>query len=269
MKLLTLNTHSWMEEDMETKFRDLVTGILEADYDVICLQEINQLMTSQVIDSPIAYVPLSINPPIHEDNYALRLVEALKEHGRAYYWSWAYNHIGYGRFHEGVAILSKTPIEVKDLLASDTTDPSDYHTRRALLARTEIDGRPLSIVSLHLSWWEKGFEVEWPRLAEALAKESNPLILMGDFNNPTGNKGYQAVVNSGLDVVDSHVVAEEVSGDHSILADIDGWEGNDQAFKVDHAFVAKDFQVASSRVIFDGEKGPVISDHFGLAVTIK
>ncbi|MFV8214515.1 hydrolase, partial [Streptococcus pluranimalium] len=59
MKLLTLNTHSWMEEDMETKFRDLVTGILAADYDVICLQEINQLMTSQVIDSPIAYVPLS------------------------------------------------------------------------------------------------------------------------------------------------------------------------------------------------------------------
>lgn len=128
MKLLTLNTHSWMEEEMATKFEDLVARVLEEDYDVIALQEINQLMTNEKADQVFNHVPLSVNPPIHEDNYALRLVEALQEKGKTYYWAWAYNHIGYERFHEGVAILSKTPIEVVDILASQAVDPGDHHT---------------------------------------------------------------------------------------------------------------------------------------------
>lgn len=268
MKLLTLNTHSWMEEEMETKFQDLVTRIVEEDYDLICLQEVNQLMASIEVEKSLRYSPLPVNPAICEDNYALRLVEALEEQGKSYYWSWAYNHVGYDRFHEGVAILSKTPIEVADLLASETTDPSDYHTRRALLARTVVEGQPLSLVSLHLSWWGKGFEVEWPRLAKALETEKNPLIVMGDFNNPTGNQGYQEVINSSLNLVDSHVVADTISGDHTIQADIDGWEGNKQVLKVDHAFVDKSFKVISSSLVFDGNNSPIVSDHFGLEMEI-
>ena len=31
--------------------------------------------------------------------------EKLSEQGENYYWTWAYNHIGYDRYHEGVAIL--------------------------------------------------------------------------------------------------------------------------------------------------------------------
>lgn len=50
--------------------------------------------------------------------------------GKNYYWTWAYNHIGYDRYHEGVAILSKTPIEAREILVSDVDDPTDYHTRR-------------------------------------------------------------------------------------------------------------------------------------------
>lgn len=268
MKLLTLNTHSWMEEEMATKFEDLVARIAAEDYDMIALQEINQLMTSEEVDQVFNHVPLSVNPPIHEDNYALRLVEALQEKRKTYYWAWAYNHIGYERFHEGVAILSKTPIEVVDILASQAVDPGDHHTRRALLARTSVEGQALSLVSLHLSWWEKGFEIEWPRLAQALESEGNPLVLMGDFNNPTGNQGYQEVINSRLHLVDSHAVADEISGNHTILADIDGWEGNDLALKVDHAFVDKSFKVNSSKVVFDGDHSPVVSDHFGLEIEI-
>ncbi|MGV3010794.1 endonuclease/exonuclease/phosphatase family protein [Streptococcus thoraltensis] len=268
MKLLTLNTHSWREEDMEIKFQGLLSTILENDYDVICLQEVNQLIEAREVEDCLHYQPLMVNPPIHEDNYALKLVTALKEEGADYHWSWVYNHIGYDCFHEGVAILSKTPIEVLDILASETVDPTDYHTRRALLARTKIAGQEISMVSLHLSWWEKGFEVEWLKLSQALASEKNPLILMGDFNNPTGNEGYQQVINSSLNLKDSHMAAEQSFGDHTILADVDGWEGNDLALKVDHAFVDKSFEVKSSKVIFDGKNSPVVSDHFGLEIEI-
>lgn len=268
MKLLTLNTHSWMEENMEAKCAALVERIVKQDYDLICLQEVNQLINTQPVSHPLHYQPLEGNPEIHEDNYALRLVEALAAKGKHYNWSWVYNHIGYDRFHEGVAILCQSSIEVVGVLASTTIIPEDYHTRRALLARTQIAGQSFSVVSLHLSWWEKGFEREWNRLSKALEAESSPLIIMGDFNNPTGNQGYQRVLNANLNLVDSHSIAESVRGDHTIEAAIDGWEGNQAALKVDHIFVDKSCHVNASRVVFDGEDGPVLSDHFGLEVDL-
>ena len=47
-KVLTLNTHSWMEDNPLDKLAKLTDDILANDYDIICLQEINQEMTSQV-----------------------------------------------------------------------------------------------------------------------------------------------------------------------------------------------------------------------------
>lgn len=47
MKMMTLNTHSWLEESPEEKMRQIVDKICQADYDVIALQEVNQLITSR------------------------------------------------------------------------------------------------------------------------------------------------------------------------------------------------------------------------------
>lgn len=38
--------------------------------------------------------------PIHQDHYVRLLVEKLSEQGKNYHWTWAYNHIGYDRYHE-------------------------------------------------------------------------------------------------------------------------------------------------------------------------
>ncbi len=38
MKFLTLNSHSWMEENAQQKFETLKEQILEAQYDVICFK---------------------------------------------------------------------------------------------------------------------------------------------------------------------------------------------------------------------------------------
>lgn len=39
MKFLTLNTHSWMEENPQQKFEDLLKDILAKQYDVICFKK--------------------------------------------------------------------------------------------------------------------------------------------------------------------------------------------------------------------------------------
>ena len=163
MKFLTLNTHSWMEKEAEEKFQILFQDILDKDYDLICFQEINQEMTSPEVEVNNHYQALPSAEPIHQDHYVRLLVEKLSEKGKNYYWTWAYNHIGYDRYHEGVAILSKTPIKAREILVSDVDDPTDYHTRRVALAETEVEGKELALASVHLSWWDKGFQEEWAR----------------------------------------------------------------------------------------------------------
>ncbi|MBS5367608.1 MAG: hydrolase, partial [Streptococcus mitis] len=95
MKFLTLNTHSWMEKEAEEKFQILLEDILEKDYDLICFQEINQEITSPVVEVNDLYQALPAAEPIHQDHYVRLLVEKLSEQGKDYYWTWAYNHIGY------------------------------------------------------------------------------------------------------------------------------------------------------------------------------
>lgn len=268
-KFLTLNTHSWMEANALKKLVDLAEHILAEKYDIICLQEINQLIDSELAEEDFFYQPIPGTPALRKDNFALLLVNYLQKRGQHYYWSWAYNHIGYDIYHEGVAIFSKKPITATDILMSQVDDEHDYHTRRALLAKTEIDGKETALVSLHMSWFGKGFEGEWTALETELNVIGLPLMIMGDFNNPTDLEGYQLIEASPLGLRDSHKVADKVFGDYSIVADIDGWKDNKESYKVDHAFASKDFDILRSEITFEGGSAPVVSDHFGLEVTTK
>lgn len=268
-KFLTLNTHSWLEANSLKKLFDLAEHIYIEDYDVICLQEINQDIRGLLTKEIEGYEELPGSPELHRDNYALQLVNYLKSQDRHYYWSWAYNHIGYDKYNEGVVILSKEPLKVKDVLVSDVDDETDYHTRRVLVGETKADGKPITVVSLHMSWFGKGFEEEWNKLETALSDYPKPMVLMGDFNNPTDTAGYDMVLKSPLELQDSHKVAKVIQGDHTIIEDIDGWEGNKQSLKVDHVFTSKDIDVLSSVVVFDGGASPIVSDHFGIAVDIE
>ena len=213
-KFLTLNTHSWLEANSLKKLFDLAENIYIENYDVICLQEINQDIRGLAAKDVEGYEKLPGSPELHCDNYALQLVNYLRSQGRHYYWSWAYNHIGYDKYNEGVVILSKNPIKVKDILVSAVDDEHDYHTRR-------------------------------------------------------DTAGYDMILNSPLELQDSHKVAKSIQGDHTIIEDIDGWEGNKQSLKVDHVFTSKEIEIQSSTVVFDGGESPIVSDHFGLAVDLN
>lgn len=265
MKLLTINTHSWMEEKAQEKLELLAQAILKERFDIICLQEVNQLLTSSPATDLPNYCQTIGTPTIHEDNYALQLIKLLLAQGETYYWSWVYNHIGYGRFQEGVAVLSKAPLDSQAVLVSQTDDERDYHTRRVLLARTAFEGKTVAVASVHLSWWNKGFEEEWEKLEKSLSALDCPLLLMGDFNNPTDEPGYGLIVNSRLQLKDSHKAAKDVYGSATIQKEIDGWRNNQEALKVDHIFLSPEWRTEKSAVIFDGEQYPSVSDHCGLA----
>mgnify|MGYP001650607093 CR=1 FL=1 len=49
MKILTINVHAWLEENQMEKIDILARDIAEKQYDVIAMQEVNQLMNNKII----------------------------------------------------------------------------------------------------------------------------------------------------------------------------------------------------------------------------
>ena len=269
MKFLTLNTHSWMEKDPEQKFQFLLQDILENSYDLICFQEINQEITSAQVETGPLYHPLPSAEPIHQDHYVRLLVEKLAEQGQNYYWTWAYNHIGYDHLNEGVAVLSRQPLKADEILVSNMDDPTDYHTRRVAVAHTSVDGKEIAVASVHLSWWDKGFQFEWPRIEKYFSQVGKPFILAGDFNNPAGQEGYETILSSPLELQDSFIEAKETKGTYTVGPGIDGWTENQVPLRIDYVFASPEWDIQRLHVIFDGQNKAHVSDHYGLEAELS
>lgn len=268
MKILTLNTHSWLEEKPLEKLEQLAATIVERDYDLIALQEVNQLMTADKVQTDAYFHAEALEGlSVLSDNFGLLLAEKLKSYGKNYHWCWLPVHVGYDRYHEGLALFSKEPIDPTACLVSQQSDFMNYRTRRILFGKTQLDGKDVVVVSCHYSWWSEdeaeGFLIEWQRTLAHLSNYKLPVILLGDFNNPAGidDQGHSHVLQR---FKDSYLHAEEIDGEHTVIKEIDGWSGNDQKLRIDFVFTSEDIAAKRYEVIFDGRKTPIISDHFGI-----
>ena len=267
MKVLTLNTHSWLEENQLEKCKMIAQEIATGDYDIIALQEVNQTIAAQAIVPDGLYCPTDTLVEIKEDNFALRLVEELQLLDCDYYWSWTYSHVGYDIYHEGNTLLSKQPIIAKEYLASQATDVWDHTTRKNLSGVTEADGQIVQVISCHFSWWQDGkFAYEWQQTEAFLAERADTLLILGDFNNDAASSGHQLVLDSSLQLQDSFLTATETIGEASVVKAIDGWQDNREALRIDYVFASNDLQATEYEVVFDGTRTPIVSDHFGIKV---
>ncbi len=270
MKLLTLNAYSWIDTDDDSVYAPLITDILENEYDAIALQEVNQLSNGPVINEPEGYHATQNEIPIKENNFAYFLVQALAEKGLAYQWSWVPCHVGYDVYDEGIALLSKAPIQsVEQVQLSASNDFESIHTRRALVLETEA----AAFVSVHLSWWkeeeENPFLREWASVETAVKnlRSKKPIYVMGDFNNPADvrNRGYDLITQAGWQ--DAYAVAAVREGSATVPPAIAGWEGNEVPLRIDYIFSDRPQAVEMYEVKFDGKKLACVSDHYGVAVT--
>ena len=108
MKILTLNTHSLVEENSEEKLKWFVEGILREKPDIIALQEVNQTADEGWMDPQMlaGQYPVPGCMKIRKDNFAARCAHLLREAGLECFWAWVPVKLGYGKFDEGVAVLS-------------------------------------------------------------------------------------------------------------------------------------------------------------------
>ena len=63
MKAITLNTHSWMEEEPQEKLAQIVDFLATQEADVIALQEVNQLISAKEIIPDDYFLPTRKSAP--------------------------------------------------------------------------------------------------------------------------------------------------------------------------------------------------------------
>ncbi len=263
MKLLTINTHSIIEENYEQKCEYFVDAITRIKPDIIAMQEVNQSRGTKIVGTSF----LSANIPLREDNHALKIHKMLLEKGINYSFVWLGIKYGYEIFEEGLSIFSLKPINsVESLLLSKCDDINNWKTRKALILKID----DFYVCNVHMGWWndeEEPFFEQFKRLGDKLSKMNDRIFLLGDFNSPADEKhtGYEKVLSDGW--LDTYSLAENKDSGFTVTDKIDGWE-NKTKKRIDYIFTNKKIPVKSSKVIFNGENEKIISDHFGVIIEI-
>lgn len=261
MKLLTLNCHSWQEENQIEKISYIAKVINKKDYDVIALQEVSQLICSD-----IAYDNVKVN------NFALLLQDELKRLGNEKYtFYWDVAHIGYDIYEEGLCLMTKLPVAKKESFnISKSNDITFWKTRKIVKLNVIYNNKEVSLYSCHLGWWndeEEPFKEQFKELSQKL-KNDNIALVMGDFNNNSNvrNEGYDYICEK---LFDTYKLSKNKDLGVTVKGQIAGWDENKENLRLDLILTNKEVTVESSNVIFNGINKDVVSDHYGVEVVIK
>lgn len=270
MKLLTINTHSILEEKYEEKCIIFSEAVAKIKPDIIAMQEVNQRVNSETASSPRVFGFRGESAiPLKTDNHALKISQMLEKCGEHYAFCWEGIKCGYCKFDEGIALFSRKPIQkAESYYLTDCKEYENFKTRKALAVWTD-DG---IFVSVHTGWYDdedEPFSRQLTSLNKALKPYSDKEIyLMGDFNVPSHREdgGYPEILSSGW--YDTYNMAVEKDGGYTVEGKIDGWLYESERKRIDYIFVNREIKIRSSRVIFNDNNEKRISDHNGILVEI-
>ncbi len=261
LKVLILNLHCYQENNQDHKFSQIAKAIDELNIDVVCFQEVAELWNDGAGD--------------WESNSARIINDRL---ARPYHIHTDWAHLGFNKYREGVAVLSKYPFIDKDAkYVSDSHDIYSIHSRKALMAQIHVPYLGLvNVFSAHLSWWEDGFADQFNRLCEwAEAKQSAQVaatLLCGDFNIAPGSRGYHLVVDAHQ--YDDQYLAANAEGVFEKIFRVNDpyWQDYlSDDYRIDYIFLNKtsELRVTSATVLFTEQDYGRVSDHCGYVMTFE
>lgn len=268
MKILSLNTHSYLETESEKKLVYLAGSIRDIEPDIVAFQEVNQNKEALTVSDLTDVVFAQHGKSLKSDNFGLRCAILLKDMG--YKLVWLGIKQGYIKYDEGVCFLSRLPIEAVDFFRiSKCNDYNNWKKRMTL--GIKVGGR--WFYNVHIGRWddqEEPFSDQWAILDNEL-KVFDDVWIMGDFNAPDDLKdeGYDRILKSGW--FDAYKLAQEKDNGFTIVGKIAGWEDKDDCFtnkRIDYFFANKKQNVKSLKTVFNGKNKDVVSDHYGIVMEI-
>jgi len=255
LKLLILNLHCYQEKNQDEKFTQIAKTIDELAVDIVCLQEVAEYWRDGEGD--------------WESNAAKIINDRLN---KPFYLHTDWSHLGFDKYREGVAILSRYPLTNHEArYVSDSDDIYDIHSRKVVAAQAYVPfiGK-INIFSAHLSWLEDGFKTQFERLHQWAeknhSKEVKATLLCGDFNITAGSTGYQLVVDS--DNYEDQFLAINEQGIFDKIFNVNDEHWQDllaDDYRIDYIFMRKasELQIIAAKVIFTDQDYGRVSDHCG------
>jgi len=260
LKVLILNLHCYQEDNQDYKFSQIAKAIDELNADVVCLQEVAELWNDGAGD--------------WESNSAKIINDRLTT---PYHIHTDWSHLGFDKYREGVAILSKYPLIKHDAkYVSGSHDVYNINSRKVVMAQIKAPVGLVNVFSAHLSWWEYGFPEQFKRLCEwADAKQSAKVgatLLCGDFNITAGSEGYHLVVDAHQ--YDDQYLAANSEGVFEKIFRVNDPYWQDYPtddYRIDYIFLNKtsELRVTSAKVLFTEQDYGRVSDHCGYFMTFE
>ena len=261
LKVMILNLHCYQESNQDHKFSQIAKAINDLSVDVVCFQEVAEHWNHG-----------------HGDwgsNSANIINQRLKQ---PFHIHTDWSHLGFDRYREGVAILSRFPLLQRHArYVSDNQDIYSIHSRKVVMAEIAVPyfGN-INVFSAHLSWWEDGFKQQFQNLcawANDLSRaEVATTLLCGDFNITAGSIGYWQVVDSHH--YEDQYLAANAQGLFEQIYRVNDphWRAYPtDDYRIDYIFMNKDstFKVRSARVLFTDHDYGQVSDHCGYLMTFE
>lgn len=259
LNVLILNLHCYQEDHQDSKFTQIAKAIDELKADVVCFQEVAENWNHGEGD--------------WGSNSANIINQRLRQHFNLYTdWS----HLGFDRYREGVAILSRYPLHhTHSRYVSGSSDIYSIHSRKVVMAAIKIPYLgEINFFSTHLSWWEDGFQQQMQNLhqwAHSLATpKTAATLLCGDFNIEVNSSGYRLIT-------EHHHYQDQYLQAHANKALPGIFRKNPQLYhhhpadhhRIDYIFMNKNAHlsaISASQVFTEKDYGRV-SDHCGYLIT--
>ncbi|PPD30791.1 MAG: hypothetical protein CTY19_15315 [Methylomonas sp.] len=268
--LLTLNLHTYQQHSRQNCFETMhlherevqiiAEAIAHLSIDVICFQEVGEYR-----HDPITH-PYGESP----SNMAFRICQRLRHWGQWYHIHQDWSHIGFQRWREGTAILSRYPLQHNySTYVSTDSNKDNYMSRNITLSCIDVPWFGLLHVSnVHLSWSHHGFYEEYARLKQLIASRRHfgfrGDLIVGDFNAPAGEHAYNHIVGNGDYVDQYHELHPQRFYEPTFSGQIDGWRHSPPR-RIDYIFKGngQPLRIREMTPIFNSDFYPVVSDHFG------
>ena len=278
MKILTLNSHSLREENYDKKLQWFVEGILREKPDIIALQEVNQSPDAPVLERAqlTGQYPVPGCIQIRADNHAAQVAIRLWQAGVECWWAWIPIKRGFGKYDEGVAVISlgRRIRCVDQFSVSRHHDYSDWRSRGVL--GVKVEGMDDWFYTVHMGWWD---DEQAPFLDQlkilncclAGKRACGPVWLLGAFNAPRDvpRESYETLLRCGW--IDTYNIARDRDEGITVPGVIEGWKRplsttQKSGMRLDYILCSRRPSVLCSRIVFNGVRERIVSDHYGVLI---
>lgn len=251
ISLLTLNLHCFEENEIKKNQDEIVKEIIQKEIDIIFLQEVAQYHTNEI---EFGHIKVG--------NYGYVLKSLLEEKGYRYYYQYEPIKYSFGKYDEGVALLSKYPIEnVSSKYISKVQDYMDWKSRKYIKGTINVRDKRIDLYSVHLGWNDENesYLSQVKKLTKSITSEIT--LIGGDFNVNCGGELFNKTLNEGL--IDLYGLDENKRLDPTHEDNLDVHKFSS---RIDYIFSTKTLKVLDQCIMFKENK---VSDHYGLYLKIQ